>query len=184
MADIESQRWEVHDRYGNRIYMTAERRQHVLARRPWLEEHFDDLLETLRKGRSMSDRLDEHYEYDEESDMLDVYFGVKRPAWTIELTANIILSVDRERRKALALGFLDFCELARRTPFGPRSFPITGLADMPLAERDLVLEILNAEPVNRWLDVSCVQMLPDSPFAVAHLERVPKDLARLALAAV
>ncbi len=134
----------------------------------------------------MSERPDERYEYDEESDMLDVYFGEKRPAWTIELTDNIILSVDRERREAVALGFLDFCELARRTPFGPRSFPVTGLADMPLAERDLVLDILNAEPVNRWLDVSCVQTLPDSPFAVAHLERVPEalELTRLAPVAV
>ena len=132
----------------------------------------------------MSERPNERYEYDEESDMLDVYFGEKRPAWTIELTDNIILSVDRDRREAVALGLLDFCELARRTPFGPRSFPVTGLAEMPLSERDLVLKILNSEPVNRWLDVSYVQTMPDSPFAVAHLERVPEDLARLAPAPV
>jgi hypothetical protein len=127
----------------------------------------------------MNDHLDERYDYDEESDMLDVYFEEKRPVWTVELTENIILSVDRETRKAVALGFLDFSGLARRTPFGPRSFPVTGLADMPLAERDLVLAILTAEPVNRWLDVSYVQMLPDSPFAVAHLESLPKELAAL-----
>ncbi len=58
MANTEPQRWEVHDRYGNRIYITAERRQHVNARRPWLQDHFEDLLETLRKGRRKQDPMD------------------------------------------------------------------------------------------------------------------------------
>ena len=127
----------------------------------------------------MTEQLSELYEYDPEGDVLDVYFGEKRPAWTIELTDNIALSVDREAGRAVGLSFLDFTELIRPTPLGPRSFPITGLADLPLAERDLVMKILTAPPVNAWLDVSTVQALPDSPFAVTHLESPPPDVSKL-----
>ncbi len=127
----------------------------------------------------MTEQLSELYEYDPEGDVLDVYFGEKRPAWTIELTDNIALSVDREAGRAVGLSFLDFTELIRPTPLGPRSFPITGLADLPLTERDLVMKILTASPVNAWLDVSTVQALPDSPFAVTHLESPPPDVSKL-----
>jgi hypothetical protein len=119
------------------------------------------------------------YEYDPESDVLDVFFGPKRPAWTIELTGNVMLSIDRQTGKATALSFLDFTELIRPTPLGPRSFPLTGLADLPLAERNLVIRVLTTSPVNGWLDVSSVQSLPDSPFAVTHLEKPPRDVLDL-----
>lgn len=121
----------------------------------------------------------EWYEYDQEGDVLDVYFDKKRPAWTIELTSNIMISIDRAAQQPVALTLMDYTELARITIWGPRSFPITGLADLPLAERDLVLAILNSSPVNRWLDVSTVQMLPDSPFAVTHLEPTSPKVATL-----
>ncbi|MEK7278282.1 MAG: DUF2283 domain-containing protein [Chloroflexota bacterium] len=127
----------------------------------------------------MTEQLTELYEYDPEGDVLDVYFGEKRPAWTIEITDNIALSVDREAGRAVGLSFLDFTELIRPTPLGPRSFPITGLADLPLAERDLVMKILTAPPVKAWLDVSAVEALPDSPFAVTHLEPLPPDVSKL-----
>lgn len=128
--------------------------------------------------------MTELYEYEPEGDVLDVYFSEKRPAWTIELTDNITLSVDRESGRAVGLSFLDFTELIRPTPLGPRSFPVTGLADLPLAERDLVMKILTAPPVSAWLDVSAVEALPDSPFAVAHLESPPPDVSRLVPVAV
>ncbi len=42
----------------------------------------------------MRERSEEqHFEYDRESDMLDVYFGPKRRAWTIELTDNITIRI-------------------------------------------------------------------------------------------
>ena len=102
--------------------------------------------------------------------MLDVHFGDKRRVWTIELTENITIGIDRQAETALSLSFLDFFRLARRTASGPRSFPITGLAELPDSERELVLRLITSPPVNRWLDVSTVETLPDSPFAVAHLE--------------
>ncbi len=126
----------------------------------------------------------EWFEYDEEGDVLDVYFAKKRPSWTIELTPNIMISIDRETETAVSLTFLDYTELMRPTPWGARSFAIIGLADLPLPERDMVLAVLTSPPVNRWLDVSSVQNLPDSPFAVAHLELPPVEVQALVPLAV
>ena len=112
----------------------------------------------------------EHYEYDRESDLLDVYFEEKRAAWTIELTEHILLSLDRATGNAVSLSLLDFAELSRPTPFGLKSFPLTGLADLPNVERELVMHALISPPVNRWLDVSVVQTMPDSPFIITHIE--------------
>jgi hypothetical protein len=87
-------------------------------------------------------------EYDEEGDVLDVYFvEERRPAWTIELTPNIMIRIDRNSRQPVGLTFLDYSELANPTPWGPRSFPITGLADLPLTERELVFAVLNSPPI-------------------------------------
>ncbi len=121
----------------------------------------------------------EWYEYDEEGDVLDVYFTKKQRTWTIELTPNIMIAIDRGKKEAVRLTFMDYTELIRRTPWGARSFPITGLANLPLPERDLVLTVLNSSLVGQWLDISSVQNLPDSPFAVAHLEAPPSKVRSL-----
>jgi hypothetical protein len=132
----------------------------------------------------MTEHYPEHYEYDEASDLLDVYFGEKRATWTIELTEHILLSLDRETKQVVALSFLDFTELIRPTPFGPRSYPLTGLADLPQIEQTLVMHALTTPPVNKWLDVSVVQTMPDSPFIVTHIEpAVSRTLDLLSAAA-
>jgi hypothetical protein len=123
--------------------------------------------------------MPETYQYDPEGDVLEVYFGEQQKAWTIELTDNISISIDRATRRAIGLSLLDFKELIKRTPLGPRSFPLTGLADLPLIERDLVIEILTTSPVNAWLDVSTVQTLPDSPFSVTHLQSLPHEAMKM-----
>jgi len=48
----------------------------------------------------------------------------------------------------VSLSFLDFSELSRPTPLGLRSFPLTGLADLPHIERELVMHALTTPPVN------------------------------------
>lgn len=116
------------------------------------------------------------FEYDAEGDVLDIYFSENRRAWTIELTANINLSIDRQSKTVVGLTFLDYTELARPTELGPRSFPLTGLAEMPHAERELVMRVLTQAPLNDWLDVSVVQDLPDSPFVVMHLQPSASEL--------
>ena len=50
-------KWTVQDRYGNTIYFTEERWQHILESRPELESYFDKFLETLRTGGRKQDPL-------------------------------------------------------------------------------------------------------------------------------
>ncbi len=53
----EPTRWEVYDRYGNKIYMMAERWYHALEKRPWLKPHFGQVLQTIQYGRRRQDPL-------------------------------------------------------------------------------------------------------------------------------
>ena len=50
-------KWVIQDRYGNEIYLTEERWQHILEARPELEPFLDDLRETIRTGRRKQDTL-------------------------------------------------------------------------------------------------------------------------------
>lgn len=50
-------KWTVQDRYGNTIYLTEERWQHILNSRPELEPLFDEFIETIRTGRRKQDAL-------------------------------------------------------------------------------------------------------------------------------
>lgn len=52
-----SHRQEVYDRYGNKIYMTAERWLHALESRPWLADYHSEALTTIRRGRRKQDPL-------------------------------------------------------------------------------------------------------------------------------
>lgn len=82
-----SEVWDVHDRYGNKIYMTAERWNHALERRPWLADFFDDALDTLRHGRRQQDPLNpQKYKY-------------YRPCPDLELEYNNIVVVVLFNRK-------------------------------------------------------------------------------------
>ena len=50
-------KWIIQDRYGNTIYCTEERWQHILTSRPELEPFFEMFLETVRTGRRKQDPL-------------------------------------------------------------------------------------------------------------------------------
>ncbi len=188
-------KWTVQDRYGNIVYMTAERWRHALEKRLWLADSAGLILLGLdhqiqaergiwQSPRSdfrstetilMDEQLSVHYEYDKVGDVLDIYFGENKRAWTIELTENIMISIDHQTGKVVSLTLLDFTELVRPTPVGPRSFPLTGLDTLPADERDLVIQVLTASPVSALLDVSLVLSPPASPLPIIHLERRPVE---------
>jgi hypothetical protein len=54
---LPSTRWDVYERYGNQVYMTEERWQHALEKRPWLADYLEDVLATIRRGRREQDAL-------------------------------------------------------------------------------------------------------------------------------
>ena len=92
--------------------------------------------------------------YDEPSDTLYVSFAEGSGATGLELNENILLRVDKLRRAAVGLTVFNFSLLAQRTEMGPRSFPLTGLSELPGDVRELALALLLSEPVSEFLAVS------------------------------
>jgi len=92
--------------------------------------------------------------YDEVSDTLYVSFSPGEQATGIELNDHILLRVDKKERRAIGLTFFDYSLLAQRTELGPRSFPLTGLAELSEDVREMVLDILQHPPVSEILFLS------------------------------
>ena len=92
--------------------------------------------------------------YDEISDTLYISFEPGRQATGVELNDHILLRLDKNEPKAIGLTFLEYSLLAQKTEMGPRSFPLTGLADLSDALREMVLDILLRPPVIDILSLS------------------------------
>jgi uncharacterized protein YuzE len=94
------------------------------------------------------------FNYDEASDTLYVSFALGETATGIELNEHILLRIDKQERRAIGLTFFEYSILAQRTEIGPRSFPLTGLAELSEELRTIVLEILLHPPVSDILLLS------------------------------
>ena len=94
------------------------------------------------------------YNYDEVSDTLYVSFSPGEKATGIELNDHILLRIDKDERRAIGLTFLDYSLLAQKTEVGPRSFPLTGLAELSDELREMVLDILQQPPISDILSLS------------------------------
>jgi uncharacterized protein YuzE len=94
------------------------------------------------------------FNYDEMSDTLYVSFAPGEKATGIELSDHILLRINKRERRAIGLTFLDYSLLAQKTKVGPRSFPLTGLAELSDELRDIVLDILQRPPVSDILFLS------------------------------
>ena len=86
MTNASAEYWEIYDRYGNKIYMTAERWQHALESRPWLADYHNEVLMTIQRGRRKQDPLKPHkYKYYRHCDDLSTAqfqsFSRCRPVW-------------------------------------------------------------------------------------------------------
>ena len=92
--------------------------------------------------------------YDETSDALHVSFEPGVQATGIELNENILLRIDKNRRKAIGLTFFNYSILVQKADFGPRSFPLTGIAVLSSALQEMVMEIIANSPVKEILSLS------------------------------
>ncbi len=56
---VQGRRWSAHDRYGNEIYLTDERWNHITEpmNHPEMLAYEDELRETIRSGRRKQDML-------------------------------------------------------------------------------------------------------------------------------
>jgi hypothetical protein len=111
--------------------------------------------------------------YDEEADILELFFGENGPATGIELTDQIILRLDQKTRRALSLMLLHFSILSEQTEYGPRSFPLEKLERLPEDLRELVLRLITSLPVSQFLKLSQLQTTPPRFMPVAYVESQP-----------
>ncbi len=107
--------------------------------------------------------------YDEEADMLELFFGENAPAMGIDLTDHIVLRLDRKTKRALSLVLLHFSILSEQTEYGPRSFPLENLERLPEDLRELVLRLLTTLPVSQFLKLSQLQTTPPKFIPVAYI---------------
>jgi uncharacterized protein YuzE len=94
------------------------------------------------------------FNYDEMSDTMYISFRPGEKATGIELNDHILLRIDKSERRAIGLTFFEYSLLAQKTEVGPRSFPLTGLAQLSNELRSIVLNILLRPPVSDILTLS------------------------------
>ncbi len=111
--------------------------------------------------------------YEQETDILDIYFGENEAATGIELTDQILLRINRTEKRAVSLTIRHFSILTEQTEYGPRSYRLDNLATMPDELRDLVLFILTSAPVNQFLKLTHFQTAPNERIPFTYVESRP-----------
>lgn len=100
-------------------------------------------LDDPRPQRKLATRMQNvTYTYDETGDTLSILFAPSERATGIELTDHIILRINKAERRAIGMTVLDYSLVAQATEIGPRSFPLTGLSELSVEMRELVIDIL------------------------------------------
>ncbi len=112
--------------------------------------------------------------YDPEADMLEIFFGENQSATGVELTADIILRLNRQTRQPVSLTLLHFSILTEQTEYGPRSFPLNNLDDAPEELRELALHLATTKPVSRFLKLTSFQASPTEwrPFTYVNAQPI------------
>ncbi len=118
-----------------------------------------------------------NYNYDEVSDTLYVSFEAGEKATGVELNDHILLRVDKNERRAVGLTFFEYSFLAQNTEFGPRSFPLSGLAELSDDFREMVSDILKRPPINEILRLSAYTPSVIETIPISHLRSPPNVAA-------
>jgi len=113
------------------------------------------------------------FNYDEMSDTLYVSFHPGEKATGIELNDYILLRINKSKHRAIGLTFFEYSLLAQRTEVGPRSFPLTGLAQLSNELRGIVLDILLHPPVSDILTLSTYTPSFVETVPITSLQPVP-----------
>ena len=113
------------------------------------------------------------YSYDEEGDILYVSFYPGEKGIGVELNGNILLRFDKKKKKALGLTFFDFSILIQKTDFGPRGFPLTGLAEISEEIRASVIKIITTPPVSQFLKIMIYSPTLTEEIPITYVEKPP-----------
>jgi uncharacterized protein YuzE len=117
------------------------------------------------------------FNYDKMSDTLYVSFKPGELATGIELNDHILLRIDKRTQSAIGITFFEYSILAQKTEVGPRSFPLTGLAQLSEDLRETVLEILLSPPVNNILSLSAFTPSSAEIIPITLLQNAPQIAA-------
>jgi hypothetical protein len=99
------------------------------------------------------------YSYDQAGDVLEIVFQKGGGVGT-DLTEHIVLRYNLERQEALSLILTSFSQLTRPTPFGPPSFHLAALSELPPEMQQTILHLLNTPPVHHFLKLSSLRLSP------------------------
>lgn len=111
--------------------------------------------------------------YDSAADILEIFFGENEPATGIELTDYIILRLDQQTRRAVSLTLLHFSILTEGTEYGPRSYPLSQLDELPEDLQEVVLHVITSMPVSQFLKLSHFQASPTERIPFTYVESPP-----------
>jgi hypothetical protein len=108
--------------------------------------------------------------YDEREDMLDIFFDENEPATGVELTDHILLRLNQKTGRAVSLAICHFSILTEVTEYGPRSFPLGNLDELPEDLRALATRVIMKPPVNQFLKLSHFQASPTQRVPLTFVE--------------
>ena len=80
--------------------------------------------------------------YDQEADILEIFFGENEPSTGVELTDHIVLRLNQQTKRAVSLMLLHVSILTEQTEYGPRSYPVDKLDQIPQHLRELVVRLI------------------------------------------
>jgi YD repeat-containing protein len=109
-------------------------------------------------------------EYDQEGDMLEIFFARGPANGAIELADPIILRFDRDTGQALSV--LTFSHIIQPTDIGPRSFQLDGLEHLPSTLRKKVVNMITTPPVSHFLKIfAYYPQAEQPPIPISYIER-------------
>jgi hypothetical protein len=111
--------------------------------------------------------------YDPEADILEIFFGENEPATGIELTDYIVLRLNQQTRRAVSLTLLHFSILTEGTVYGPRSYPLSYLDELPEDLQEVVLQVITSMPISQFLKLSHFQASPTERIPFTFVESQP-----------
>ncbi len=111
--------------------------------------------------------------YDEISDALYVSFAPNEKGTGIELNEHLLLRLNKKESRAIGLTIFDYSLLTQRTEVGLRSVPLTGLLELSDEARQMVLTILQQEPVNQFLRLSAYTPSLTELIPITSIEPMP-----------
>jgi len=118
------------------------------------------------------------YSYDKEADVLYISFSPgEKPTAAVELNDNILLRFNRDEKRAIGLTLMDFSVLVQLTRLGPRSFPLTGLAELEPEWQEAAIQMITTPPVSHILKVSSYMPSAAEIVPITSVEKPPIAVA-------